>query len=188
MALFMSERGLDLTVRKEQITYAGNPPKVVGRQRRVFAQFERGGAPEWAIPIAEKKFKMAGKPSHFENGAPYPSSLFLWTYDSDIDQKQRGWTDEERADIEAKLRSEVKVVEITQALAAPWPKYDGIIVTGRRTIDHVVQQIVAGIETTGVAPADVLLYERAKLNRPEVIAAVQAIGAPTEDEEPLIAA
>jgi hypothetical protein len=185
----MSERGLDITVRREEIVYAGNPPKVIERRRRVAAKFERGGVPDWALPIAERTFKMNGKPTHFENGAPYPATLFLWTYDSELDQGSRGWTAEERAAIEAKLRSErAKVVEITPQLSVPWPNYDKLVVHGRRTIDKVVEQILAGIETTGVEPADVLEYERAKLNRAEVIAAVEGLGVEPKDEEPLIAA
>ena len=61
--------------------------------------------------------------------------------------------------------------------------------TGRRTDEKVVEQILAGIDTTGVDPAAVVAYERENLNRAEVIAAVEALQAgPVEDEEPLIAA
>jgi hypothetical protein len=184
IALFMSERLPDVTVRAEKELFSLKTGEHIGTQRRVFAQFRKGGIPEWAMDIALKRFAMAGKPSDID-----PAS-WLATYDSVTDQIQRGWTDEEHELIVQKLREKGNVVEITPAkTAAPWPLYPKIVVHGRRKIENVVEQILAGIETTGVEPEAVLAFERQNLNRGEVLEAVTALAAGDEEEaEPLIAA
>lgn len=184
MALFMSERGIDLTVRRSKEIFSVKTGERIDMSKRVFAEFRKGGIPEWALPIALERFKMNGKPPELT------PQQWLYTYDSGADQRARGWSDEERDLIEAKLRSSPKVVEISkQPVPVPWPKYESLTAHGRRTAEKVVEQILAGIETTGVDPASVVEYEREHLNRPEVIAAVEGLAVAEEDEaEPLIAA
>lgn len=155
-------------------------------RRRVFAEFRKGGVPDWALAECERRFAMAGKPVEI------PAKTFLSTYDPASDRIVRGWTDEEYELILAKLRSKRSVVEIqAPGVEVPWPAYKQLTVVGRRTVEHVVEKILEGIETTGVSPDRVLAYEQQELNRPEVVAALKALIAERakEDEaEPLIAA
>jgi hypothetical protein len=180
----MSERGIDLTVRRSKEIFSIKTGERIDMSPRLFAEFQKGGIPEWAMPLAVERFRMNGKPPELT------PQQWLYTYDSKVDQFQRGWTDEERELIEAKLRSKPKIVEISkQPAVKPWPKYDTLVTHGRRTIEKVVELVVTGIDTTGVDASVVLEYERENLNRAEVIAAVEALAVPVEEEtEPLIAA
>lgn len=174
----MSEKQRDVTVRNQKRIYSVKTGEQIGTQRRVFAEFQRGGVPEWALPIAEKTFAMGGRPPEI---AP---NRWLSTYDSALDQRQRGWTDEERELIEAKLRSKQDVVEIIPPkLAAPWPTYDRLVVQGKRNINMVAEKIASEVQEGNLDVEYVVAYEHQNLNRPEVIAALNALVTEVEEEE-----
>lgn len=64
----------------------------------------------------------------------------------------------------------------------PWPRYDELRVQGRRTVEMVVETIVAKVKEDGYSPEDVLAYERQNLNRPEVVEALEELArVPDED-------
>ena len=70
-------------------------------------------------------------------------------------------------------------------LKIPWPKYDTLIVHGRRTLSMVAEQIAATAAQIGVDPEIVKAYERANLDRPAVLAALEV---PAEEAEEIVAA
>jgi hypothetical protein len=178
----MSEKQKEVMVHRQEEQFSPSSGKKIGMSRRVFAEFRRGGVPDWALPIAESTFKMNGKSPEI------PARMFLCTYDSELDQKERNWTDAERADIEAKLRETGGVVEISPPkVEAPWPAYDKLTVHGRRTLEHVVEKIVTKVQEDEYDPAEVARYERENLKRPEVIAALEAL-VEKEPEDTLVAA
>lgn len=182
VALFMSERQPAITVRSQKKVYSPKTGEHIDTIRQLVAEFRKGGVPTWALPIAENTFKMGGKPPGL------PPQVWLNTYDSDLDAKERGWTEEEKALIEAKLRSKGYIVEIVPTKpVAPWPTYDKIVVQGKRTIVHVAEKIASEVSEGGIDPADVIVYERANLNRAEVIAALEGLSAEEEEAEPLVA-
>jgi hypothetical protein len=180
----MTDRLREVTCRNERKNYSVKTGELIGRTRRLSAVFERG-IPGWAIPLALELFPLA--PSMKPDGMPL--ERWLCWYDSRYDQRMRGWTDEERLLIEERLaaRPGIRVVEPVK-LAAPWPAYDKLVVHGQRKIEHVVAKIVETVQELEIDPGLVIAYEKQELNRPEVVAAVAAIGAPEPDEEELVAA
>lgn len=104
--------------------------------------------------------------------------------------QEQEWTAKEKAEYEARLRSEAGehyiVVEEVK-IPAPWPAYDKLVVHGQRKIEHVVEKIVAKVKEDEYDVDQVLAYERQNLNRDAVIAALSSLKEP-EPEEPLIAA
>lgn len=165
------------------------------KQRRVFVQFGRGSAPAYAHKIGLDAFEFATKPT-YEGGSVFPSELWLCYYDSEAGQQIQGWTDEERAEIEAHLPTcpGVLIVERPK-LKAPWPAYAKTRkLQGRRTADVVVEEIAATVASTGTDPGDVIAYERQeqKSGWELVVARMEALLAEgqteQEETEPLVAA
>lgn len=72
------------------------------------------------------------------------------------------------------------VVEV-ERLPAPWPKYDAL--RGPNIPDRIAKQVA----DAGFDPQVVIAYERQEKNRPEVVAALEALGVPEPGEE-LVAA
>ena len=64
----------------------------------------------------------------------------------------------------------------------PWPRYDELRAQGRRTIDLVVEQIVAKVREDGYTADDVLAYERQNLNRQEVLEALEELARVPEED------
>lgn len=125
--------------------------------------------------------------SFFEDEVtPWP--IALGVFDSVAAQQREGWTDEQRELIERKLLSmqdlgtAYVLVELPRT-ERPWPKYDELRPVGRRTIKELAEKIAELTQEFGKDPGEVIAYERENQNRPEVIAALEAIGVePVEDE------
>lgn len=153
------------------------------KTRRVYAQFQRSGLPPWAISVARDRFEARKKPPDipFENWVAF--------YDSEADQILNGWTDEERALIEERVGQSAYAVQVeAPKLPVPVPAYDKIRVHGQRKIEHVVEAILALVETTGIPAQTFLDYERQEANRPEVVKALEGLLNVEEPVEELISA
>jgi hypothetical protein len=183
VALYMSDRLKDVTVRRMIPVFSQKTGERIGTDRRVFAEFIRGGVPQWAMPTAEKTFQLHLKPEGIS------ADRWLCYYDSDADQASRGWTDEERQMIEAKLDKDPRIVRIeAPKLTAPYQKYDAHRnIKGQRTVAHAIKDILATYEAAGFDVQHAIAYERQELNDPEVIAALVGLDAPAEVEEELVA-
>jgi hypothetical protein len=182
--LFISDDPLHVVIRsaiKPLFDTKGN--QIQPPQRRLFAKFQRGSAPSWAVAIGEETFAMANRP------AEVPVSAWLSAYDTEADSQ---WNDEERAVIEAELLTRDGVVLVEKArLAPPYPMYDKHRKTvGKRTVEHAIADIVAAYESAGFDVEHAVAYERENGNSAEVIAALNAlIETPeTVDKETVIAA
>ncbi len=163
--LFVSERQKDVTVRNEKLVFSPASGEKIGIVRRVAAKMERGYIPAWALPIVLDTFSMGGKPPSV------PPHRWLASYDSALAQKQFGWTDDERALIEAKLLAQGDVVMLTQPkLEAPYARYDlHRKLAGRRVLEHVLKDIQDAYEGAGFDIDKAVAYERQNLNDPAVI-------------------
>lgn len=165
---------------------------VAPAQRRVFIQFERGNAPAYTHKAGLAAFEFATKPT-YEGGSEFPSELWLCYYNTEASQQIHDWTDEERAAIESHLPScsDILIVERPK-LAAPWPAYDKLVAGGRGvTSEAVAEKIARKVAEDGYDVGAVAAYERENRNRPDVIAALEAllIEEPAEAEpDPLVAA
>ena len=178
---FISEDRIRVKIRSEiPAVYDTKGNMVSPMKRRVFAQFERGAAPLWARQQAAEIYTYERMP------VGTTPERFLSYYNSDEDPY--GWNDEEREAIDQKLlvTHSVVLVERPKSLA-PWPTYDKLTVTGRRTIELVVEKICSTVADLGLNADHVAAYERENLNRPEVIAGLAKLQE-GETPEPLVAA
>lgn len=182
---------LPSVVREEPPIYDSRGRLVHPGHRGISLTFVRGGVvPPHAQQEALARLRFTGLPDEVD-----PLTQICWL-DTDLAAEQNGWSDQERSEVEDRLRSwpdQTSFIIVAKPhVAAPWPRYDAIVVKGRRDISHVVEQILATIDATGVDPAAVLAYERQELNRPEVVAALEGkiaeAAAEVDSEEPVIAA
>ena len=194
---FISEDPVRIVVRSElPALHDGKGKRVRDRQRRLYAQFRRGGLPPFALELAVKTWKFNKKPPE------HPIENWPGFYDSEADQLQNNWTDAERKVIEDKLTVGLTdddgrfhppphgllLVERPQ-LPAPWPAYDKLVAQGARTVEKVAQKIAEKVIEDGYDPALVVAYERENLNRPEVLDALAHLTAePVAEGEELVSA
>ena len=184
MAEFIAEDPVHVAVASEQqAIYDNKGRQVEPKQRRVFAKFVRGVAPEYAQKVALEAFSFRKIHEGIEK------ARWFGYYNSRDAQQQFGWTEAEHDLIVAKLR-ERGYQEVQPVRApAPWPAYDALKAHGQRKIEHVVEKILAAITDLGVDPQVVLEYEKQNLNRQEIVDAITVLTAGEESEaEPLIAA
>jgi hypothetical protein len=152
------------------------------QKQRLFAKF-RKGIPTPFIPAAMEKFQSWDRPER-------PLALHGGFFDSKTEAENWGWSDEELALVEEKLlaRPQILRVELPKA-GVPYPTYlKHRNLKGKRTIEHVLKDILATLEATGIDPDAVVRYEtdHPDENSEAIIAAVTAL--PEPDEEELVAA
>ncbi len=153
------------------------------------APFVHGDVNEWEREIALKHFG-----GDFRGLTEGEDPMWrLSTYDTDAAAAQHRWSAEEKEKFEAVLREHAGadyIVIDKPRRPAPWPTYDKqTAVVGKRTLELVVAKVTETVLDLGLDPVGVARYERDNANRPEVIAALEALNSKGEDEpEPLIAA
>lgn len=136
---------------------------------------------------AEQRLAFHGVALETDEVTPVSLQSRIGVFDTDIAADQRGWDAEQKAWIERKLLgcgdfgSVYILVESVKA-ARPWPKYDELRPVGRRTIKDVAEKVAEMTRDLGIDPGSVVAYERENANRPEVLAALEAIGAEAEVE------
>lgn len=171
----------------DEALYDSNGRKISSGARRVYAQFQRGGLPDYALEVARSSYGWKKMPDGVE------IQNFAGFYDSEVDQIRMGWTDEERAEIESKLAGYAIPVGRPDPVA-PWPKYASVKPGGRGvTWQTIAERHIETAEATGVAVEALLAYERATRAQDELIAAYEAFlaastEAPAEESRPLIEA
>jgi hypothetical protein len=100
-------------------------------------------------------------------------------FDSEIAQREEGWTDDERVLVEQTLLREAERVPMDMIAIAvkrtepPWPLYD--------QFKGTPVQLCNKIEEDGYEFASVLAYERENQNRPEVVAKLELACDLTDD-------
>lgn len=153
------------------------------KKERLFAKFMRG-IPTPFVPLAKEKFAKWDRPER-------PLDQYGGYFDSEAEAASRGWTPEQREAVEELLltRPQIFRVEFEKA-ALPYPAYPKHRkVHGKRTVEHVVTDILATLALTGDTPDKVIAYENdhPDENSAAIIAALQA-PLDTEPEEQLVAA
>lgn len=183
---WIAEDRLHIVVRSEvPPVYNTRGQLVSPKKRRVYAQFTRLVAPLWAREHeAAKALKMATRPENMTR------DNWLCFYNLEGDVQQNGWDEEEQAAIVERLGTAANVFRVEKPrIPAPWPAYDKLAAVGRRTVTMVAEKIAETVKELELDPALVVAYERDNQDRPEVIAAVEQLGAEEETEdEPLVAA
>lgn len=137
---------------------------VINVKRGLLAQFTPVGiVPDYAKE-AVSKLAFFGRGTGLDED-PYERCGQLDTDAAAIDQS---WTDEEKAEIEAFLAAHAGYDYVradAPPLEAPWPNYDSI--TG--DTEDVAKQVVATLESIGVAARYVADYERQNQARPGLL-------------------
>lgn len=185
--LFINETPTHVAIRSEiKPLFDTKGNQIQPKQRRVWAKFKRGEAPDYARAIGMETFAMLDRPVEVDPGA------WLSAYDSVAAQQAEGWTDEERQLIEETLVDRGYLAVERPRVAAPYPMYDKHRKTaGKRTIDHVIADITAAYESAGFDVELAKAYERENGDNAQVLAALDALVStdePVEVEETVIAA
>lgn len=155
-----------------------------GELKQLKAVFVKGAIPAWATDIGLQTFDFKGLPIGI---SPEQRLSFFDTHQA---QAQDDWTNEEREIVEDFLRQRVEEVGVGAGfviveqpkLAAPWPTYDRITIHGQRKAEHVAAKIVEMVSELGIDPAGVIAYERQERNNPIVIAELEKLLDPTEEQ------
>lgn len=141
-------------------------PKV----RKLVAQFQRGGAPDWVIEQASQRFDFKGR------GDGEPLAMLIGVFDSALARDAHKWTEEEHDAVVREIRDTQNpywFVAEQPKLPAPWPTYDRVTVQGRRTSEQVAEKNIATATDIGVSLDDLIAYERQNRNDAKVIAAYE---------------
>lgn len=182
---WIAEDPVHVVVRTEgPAVYDTKGRMVQQKQRRVFAKFQRGGIPPFALDIATKTFEFRKKPPEvpLENWAGF--------YDLETDTMRNGWTEEEQAAIAERLDSAYIRIEKPKQ-EAPYANYvKNTTAVGKRTLEAVVARVLNDIEELGIEPGVVLAFERDNPRKESaaITAAVESLGVEESEDEPLIAA
>jgi adenosine/AMP kinase len=170
MARFVSShRNYSHGVRNHVASHLGVDGKMVPEQTELQAQFTPDLRTDEDTAVAMAHLQFRGLPI-FENGQEVGPFYRISVFDSEIAKLQNDWTDEDEALVVETLRTSGPIgsmyVEVVAAKAdKPWNGYDEI-----KDADRVVELALA-------IDADlqkVVQYERENLNRPEVLAALDA--------------
>lgn len=136
----------------------------------IICEFQQGGLAPWEKDAALQRFQLRGV-AHGAN-----PTWKLGHFDTELEQMRHGWSNDLREEIERVLMTrqgtEFFLCERPR-LSPPWPAYDRLDVSGRRTIDVLAQQIAEKVVEDGHDPDFVIAYERENKNRPEVIHALE---------------
>jgi len=167
----MSERQKHVTVRNQKEVFSPSSGEKIDLRRRVFANFERGYIPAWALPIALETFTMGGKPPSV------PPHRWIASYDSGLAQLEHGWTDDERYLIEQKLLSQGDVILIVPpVMEAPYALYDAHRkMKGQRKLEHVLSDIREAYAVAGFDLDEAVAYERQNLNDAAVVTFLEGL-------------
>lgn len=153
-----------------------------------FHQHRYGPPLDHEIKAARDQMVFTGTSFFEDEVTPWPIEARLGVFDTVAAQQAEGWSDEQRELIEKKLLSlpdfgsTYILVELPRT-EKPWPKYDDLRPVGRRTIKDVAEKIAEMTADLGIDPGMVVAYERENQNRPEVLAALEAIGAEQVEDE-----
>lgn len=149
-------------------------------RKPLVANFVAGDLTPWEKEAALKHFSFAGMPVEEDMMTPVDPSSRL----SSFDTTTQGWSPEdqeyaEKALLESQAHGPDYLHVETPKRPAPWAGYDKL---------RAANKIVELVEATGSDPEYVLAYERENENRDAVIAALEKLLAPVEDEEELVEA
>lgn len=158
------------------------------QQMGLVAEFRKGGLSPWEQEQALERFGNLRGIAHDQN----PLRRFS-VYDTETQAILNKWDDAFRAQVEDRIRNSMSFgsdyIEIEAPRAPePWPNYDELTAQGRRTNEMVAEKIASTVQDLGYSVEHVLVYERENKNRPEVIAALEALTAEPEPDQTIVSA
>ena len=151
----------------------------IGVDNPIGAQFRAALAPEWAREIAKRTFKFSGLADESL------ADLRISWFDTDEEAMIRGWTAEQKAEVErvlVKMQHPELFLRVEAPVSnAPWPNYESTRGGGRGKTN--AGAIIETAREIGVPLAEVLEYERKTRNRGDIVLALEE--ALLEDPEPV---
>jgi hypothetical protein len=161
-----------------------------GQAKRIapgfICEFTHGGTNDYERDIALQTFKFNGVPRD-ESGTRHIDPVFrVSSYDTAVIENPDLRKKVEKA-LLAGQGAENHILTEKPTVAAPWPSYDRLVAQGKRTVDMVADKIASTVTDQGYDVSEVLAYEVANLNRPVVLAALEALKV-AEPEEALVIA
>jgi len=155
--------------------------EIIDEAPRLFAQFQRGAPPDWALEETVSRLNFRGLA---EGESP---TLRMGTFDTITAQGMHGWSDDEREIVERELdkrQSEILMRLELPTLPQPWPTYDELKTHGKRTSDHVAEKNIQLARDIGVDLDDVIAYEKQNRNDERIIELYEAALAEARTAEP----
>lgn len=129
---------------------------------RIDAQFHNHLVTDEDFAVALSSFTFPGLPEDFDTNAHISPRYRVSVWDSEVAQREEGWSDEQIDMMIARLREGVGVdhIELVSAPSkAPFPAYDTLS----------VEEILQIVKLTSIDPESVVKYERENQNREELI-------------------
>ena len=193
--------------RHETMTLANGMSNIL--HHGVICEFQHGGLREWEKEKATARFKFRGTTQEADQVTPVDPSSRLAYYDTDEHATQWAeWDLREidpvtgkhltpgtiKAEVEAFLTSyrsfgiDYMLLE-PDPVTAPWPAYDDLKVSGKRTAALVAERHLQVAFATGVPVEALIAYERQTRAHPEILQAYEdALLEPAQPEEDLVEA
>lgn len=165
-------------------------------QQGIIAVFEQGLLTKHEVEEGLAHLgPFTGLPILEDDQVPVSPRKLLRVYDTDVRAEAEYWDKKTKAFVETYLQehvlhgTEFLLVE-TPRVAAPWPAYPKLVAKTAKELPALVDKILATVEEQEYDPKLVLAYELENLNRPKVVAALQALlpAEPAEDLEAIAAA
>lgn len=143
--------------------------------------FKQGDMTDWERDAARERFHMRGGTIEEDLVTPVDLINRCSSFDTSVvPEEQR--EEVERRLLDTQSPNDHIVVEAPE-IPKPWPNYDKLVVGDAFKVEKdVVTAIVARVEDLGLDPDDVAFYERSKLDRPNVLAALTAMTVSSGEE------
>lgn len=146
----------------------------------IHAQFETSGLTEWEQIFALENFDFSGLPdgvNPLTRVSVFDSEAYVQRFPKDERDGIQRVIDERLVELQEIFPSEFRIVEKPKT-AKPWPTYDENELEDTFDEDgEVVLGILSLQALSGWSPEQIRLYEVENENRPEVVAAMEALEA-----------
>jgi hypothetical protein len=168
---FVSDLAGMKVVRPEKTLFSPANGEKMGVQSEVMMILERGKAPQWAVDQAVKHFSFAMRPAPGSiGGADVPAESWCVYIDTDVWALQHNHDDEVKARAEELLMNDSDYLQVEPPrITPPWPNYDALTITTRRSGAQVAERNLLTAEEIGVTVEELISYEEAVHGREDVL-------------------
>lgn len=177
MAYFISEDPVYVPIRAEKKIYSIKTGEHIDTERYLHLKFSRGTAPAWARKIGEELFEFRKMPVPVQGN--FNKGDWVCFVDTIEAAEESGWSDDELAEVERRLREDLQhvVIEIERPLPPePWPNY--LTFSAKKNLEVA--------KTVNTTIAELIEYENTALGRQEYLdeyhAALEADKAKPKEE------
>ncbi len=185
---FVAEHAGQKLIRRETQVFSQATGEKTQTLPAIWLHLERGKAPDWAASAAAERFTFATRPvAGSIGGVDVPVSQWCVYVDTVQWAQEKGYGDDLREAADAVLGGSADMLRVEPPpLRPPWPNYDELQPQGQRSAAKVAAQNLEMAAAIGVPVDELLVYERATRNQPEVVLVYEAqlaASAPAEEED-----